>query len=174
MHNGGGNAFQQDTNNNKKLKLCVLVYGVCALVVAVILLIAPVTATYQNHNASKSLILSPGDTLITSCNGAYSQGFSVGNEAAAVSSSLYLLQNAPMLDAKNSFVISSTTTVGKMGDYQHWNFHLYPGSTYSLQACLNTGYLVEYYIIKGTSNYNHWAENPSSVQRVQKFLTSGE
>ena len=66
-----------------------------------------------------------------------------------------------MLSANNSFVISSQAVVGANGDYKYWSFHLYPGSRYSLAACVNTtSTSVQYYIVKGSKAW--WKSQSSS------------
>ena len=189
-HGGGGHGSSStsdgDGSSSGNGTACCLVLGI-----VLTLLIVPVTVSYKKNCSSSSLVLSPGDTRIVSrsstlCQalGATLSGVISDSSMTAMTainsfvsnssytSSMYFLSNTPALSVNNSFVISSSPMPVAVlaGDYTYWSFHLYPGSKYSLTACLSSGYSVTYYVIKGTSNYNSWVKTPSIQNAYMEIL----
>eukprot|EP00731_Ephydatia_muelleri_P029055 Em0020g699a len=137
---------------------------------ALVILIVPATVTYQDHGSPLYRVLSPGDTRIVSHFSSVCQGVTLSSSSPSVNSTLYFLSKAPILGAMNTFVLSSRQTALASGSYQYWSFRLYPGSQYSLAACLNFGHSVEYYVIKGTSNFNNWVKYPADSRAIRNSI----
>ena len=171
-HHYGRSRRSRDGCDGEESPAAVLRGMISLLAVALIILIVPVTISYQSKGAPISLVLSPGDTRILSRSSTLCQGstLSGGSALGTVNSSMYFLSNTPTLNAANSFVISSEAFVGSSGDYQFWSFHLYPGSKYLVSACLSLGYSVQYIVVKGTKNYNKWVKTPSSQSAYGNFV----
>ena len=143
-------------------------FGIVLIAIAIVLiiLIVPTTVTYRDNSSPLSLVLSPGDTRIVSRASSVCQGVKLSSTSPSVNSTLYLLRNAPKLLATNSFVLPNKVVALARGYYEDWSFHLYPGSKYSLAACLNFGDSVKFYIIKGTSNFNSWIKTPTDSRAL--------
>ncbi|KAL5516985.1 hypothetical protein EMCRGX_G002449, partial [Ephydatia muelleri] len=176
---GGGGGFSsrssgfggqyQGGGDRKPLEQC---FCFVSGVMAVVLLVAPLPVTYISLAAPESLVLSPGETRLVSRSSVVCQGMSVSSGETTVDSTVYHLQTVPKLNASNSFVLSTQASVVNNGDYEYWSFHLYPGSNYSLSACLlSSGSSVKYYTIKGADNYDNWVSHPSSSSHYISVLS---
>ena len=109
---------------------------------------------------------SPSDTRIISVSSQLCQGAklnSLSSLTTGVTASLYLLQTKPRL-AKDNFTLTYTkANLALSNSYEYLSFYLYPGTTYSLSACLGSGSsAVTYLVIKGTSTFNQWIDSGSS------------
>eukprot|EP00731_Ephydatia_muelleri_P028660 Em0020g304a len=138
----------------------------CVIAAAIVLLVVPVTVTYKKNSTIISSTFSPSDTRILSVNSELCQGAklnSLSSLTTGVTASLYLLQTKPRL-AKDNFTLTYTKPNLVLTDsYEYLSFHLYPGTTYSLRACLGSGSSgVTYLVIKGTSTFNQWVDSGSS------------
>lgn len=130
---------------------------------AVVLLIAPVTVTYQKNRPQLSFVFSPGENRVVPLSNAWCQGTTLySGSLATVAASMYLLQTMPALTARNNVTITNNNIQSYTYSYQTWTFHLHSGSNYSITACVKyAGYSVQFYVIKGKTSYNAWVENPS-------------
>ncbi|KAL5473837.1 hypothetical protein EMCRGX_G028398 [Ephydatia muelleri] len=138
----------------------------CVLAAAIVLLVVPVTVTYKKNSTIISSTLSPSDARIVSVSSELCQGAKLNSPSSlttGVTASLYLLQTKPRL-AKDNFTLTYTKPkLALANSYEYLSFYLYPGTTYSLRACLGSGSsAVTYLVIKGTSTFNQWIDSGSS------------
>ena len=129
--------------------------GVVILIVILIIVIAAVVATrHEERVLASETYLSPGDTRLVTPSTTLCQGTTLNNPSSTVSATIFLLHSKPLLGELNNFTVSKQFKISSQ-DYQFWSFYLYPGSTYTLSSCLESG-SVYYYVIKGRSNLNSW------------------
>ena len=131
-----------------------------AIAVVIILIVAVVATRFENNSVSASYF-SPGDTRVIGPSSTFCESTTLNNPTSTVSATVYLLQNKPVLSAKNNFTVTNQFFTILNTEYQYWSFYLYPGSTYTLSSCLVSG-SVNYYIIKGKSNFDSWVNSPHS------------
>ena len=106
---------------------------------------------------------SPSDTRIISVSSQLCQGAKLNSLSSLTTGVIYLLQTKPRL-AKDNFTLTYTkANLALSNSYEYLSFYLYPGTTYSLSACLGSGSsAVTYLVIKGTSTFNQWVDSGSS------------
>lgn len=128
-----------------------------------LLLVFPVMVTYRNNSGTiySSTFLPGRHSALYPSPASYVRGAtlnSLSSLTTGVTASFYLFQNKPAL-TKDNFTLSLTHTESlvsvHVGSYKYLNFHLYPGTKYSLRACLSAGSSsITYLVIKGTSAFN--------------------
>eukprot|EP00731_Ephydatia_muelleri_P028609 Em0020g253a len=141
----------------------IIIFVIAAVIT---LLVVPVTVTYKKNSTIISSTFSPSDTRILSVSSELCQGAKLNTPTSlttGVTASLYLLQTKPRL-AKDNFTLTYTKpNLALSNSYEYLSFYIYPGTNYSLSACLGSGSsAVTYLVIKGTSTFNQWVDSGSS------------
>eukprot|EP00731_Ephydatia_muelleri_P028608 Em0020g252a len=124
--------------------------------------IDPATVPEETHDHIV-YTFSPSDTRIISVSSQLCQGAKLNSLSSLTTGVIYLLQTKPRL-AKDNFTLTYTkANLALSNSYEYLSFYLYPGTTYSLSACLGSGSsAVTYLVIKGTSTFNQWVDSGSS------------
>ena len=134
-----------------------MVLGLYALI-----LILPLPLLYRDYTKT-SLQVSPGDTRLLNPSVSLCQSISLNAPSTdfdSVTAYLYRLETKPSTSAANTFTISKTISLSNKR-YEYWSYYLYPGSSYSVEACAVSGQ-VTYYAIKGFGDFDIWTVDSST------------
>ena len=121
-----------------------------ALFVIIMLIISLFTSKDEGHH-----FCSPGDSRLVNFSRTC-RYLTVKDNSVKTRASLYLVTEEPPLTHWNSFAIDlSPLTVGGMR-FEYWQYHLYPGSNFSLTACSPNRGSSHFYAIKGNWKFKKW------------------
>ena len=130
--------------------------------VAVVVLVTPVTVTYQKMSRPLSFVFTPGETRIVPLSNTWCQATTLySGSLVTVATSLYLLQTTPTLTATSNITLTNNDILSS-NTYKSWAFYLHPGSNFSITGCVKyANYKVQFLAIKGRSSYDAWVSRPS-------------
>lgn len=122
------------------------------------------------------------DNVIVSYNKDFCQGLWAKSTVAPnnfqSSAMLYLLNDSPLLADRERFNLSESANLDPSINYHSWNFYMNTGSTVSFEACYHqpenipANYDVIFYLIKSTSNFNKWVDDPDKSHTLKhSYLT---
>lgn len=141
------------------------------IIVIVILSVALSIKFVGEPNEEKQY--TPGDTRIIPFSTFFCSGLTVSSPELAFDAHLYLLTNEPPpLSFHHTIQFNDSFSLIE-GQYQYWHFYMHANSNFSLEGCVtNSQDSYTFYIIKGTSNFHSWTDNPSSAKAVSsKYIT---
>lgn len=148
-----------------------MTWVVFSIVLVVIIIVSvPVTIRYtaSDYRADDGLHYAPTDTRIIPVKSALCEGLKLTVDSTLVgyTASLSMLDLHPQLIGNERFYISDTIHMGRR-DYEYYYFYMYPGSTFTVSACLFEGYssaFANFLMIKGNSKFKEWEDDPYLIQ----------
>lgn len=118
----------------------------------------------------------PGDTRIHSFSSFFCSGLQVQVPELPSGSTghAYLIDTVPPLSERNTVNFTQYFTLDP-GDYEYWHYYLYKGSNISYSACISENSPAtsfRFYIVKGTSKFSSWKDEPSSSKSVSSVYVT--
>ena len=124
---------------------------------AIVVLVTPVTVTYQKMSRPLSFVFTPGETRIVPLSNTWCQATTLySGSLVNVATSLYLLQTTPTLTATSNITLTNND-IRSLNTFQSWAFYLHRGSNFSIKGCVKSATIsVLFKVIKGRSRYDAW------------------
>ena len=144
-----------------------VVLSVLLVVVLIITITVSVRYTASNYTDDDGLQYAGTDTRIIPVSGNLCEGLrlTVNNAQSGYTASLSVLNSRPKLTGSETFAFSGDFHLGRR-DYEYYYFYMYPGSSFTVSACISNGYTAyaTFNMIKGNSRFNSWIDEPFNVK----------
>lgn len=146
-----------------------VVFGIVLIVVIIVSTTVTVRYTASNYTADDGLHYAPTDTRIIPVSNALCQGLelTVDKALSGYTASLSMLDSRPKLAGNERFNIPVNSMYLGPGDYEYYYFYMYPGSNFTVSACIsdsiNNG-PATFNLIRGYKNFNNWIDDPYLVK----------
>ena len=168
---------------------CVFYLGLLVVFVALLFIVAMGVRFSGIHN-QVTYPVTLGDTQLVSFDNFWCESITVSSNSVGppLRLSIYLLYQQPSLTAYNYFTITERFSIDQTAsryanlygwnDYRYasegdnfvsWQFHFYPGSVFTLDACVQSGD-AKFVLIQGPDNFQKWAQSREEVFTLQLDL----
>ena len=134
-----------------------------SLIVSVVVIIACVLSVHYTASpdyTDNDLLYAPIDNRIVPFSNVFCQGLKLEVDVVqfGYAASLYMLDSPPKLARLEAFSFSDHLNYVGDTDYHYFYYYMYPGSNFSVRACIsrNSGGPGFFYLIKGNSNFKTW------------------
>lgn len=195
IHSTSPRRRRKGVSFDRTVSIACVFYMVLLLAFVVVLFIVSISIRFSGIHNEVAYSVTLGDTQLIPFNNFWCEGITVASSGTNVGPhlklSLYLLPQQPSLTARNYFVIKGSFLIDQTvsqnaerygwyategSDYVSWQFHLYPGSTFALDACLQSGGAAEFLLLQGVDNFRKWVSTDEEevIQRLRlPFCSSG-
>lgn len=138
------------------------------LTVAIIVSVSvTVRYTSPSYTDDDGLQYAPTDTRIIPFTGSLCQNLKLSIESVdstrilGYDLDLYMLNSRPQLTGKQSFSVTEIPPF-RTNDYVYYYYYLYPGSNFTVSACILESQPYNFYLFKGNKNFKKWRADASS------------
>lgn len=157
-----------------------LVFSIVLVVIIIVSTTVTIRYTSSNYTSDDGLHYAPTDTRIIPVNNALCEGLELAVDSVLVGykASLSILNSSPKLSGSERFSISDSPYMG-YNDYQYYYFYMYPGSKFTVSACISDGFsaFATFSMIKGHDTFDDWVDDPFPVQgyfEVNTLCSTGQ
>ena len=153
----------------------IIFWGSSLIVVCIIIVSVTLSVRFSSGGEDEKFF-TPGDTRIHRFSSFFCTSLQVQVPELPPGSHghVYLIDTIPPLNERNTVNFSKTFSLS-VDNYEYWHYYFYKGSNISYSACVSENSHSKsfyFYIIKGTSKFGSWKDDPSPSKAVSSVYVS--